>query len=71
MTETQLQVQVRPRRAGKTAEQAVRFSEAVNRLVRSTAKEQRCGVTVKQAAGWTTAEIDPEVEAGRIHYVKF
>lgn len=66
-----LDLTVRPNRAGKKTEQAKLFSEGVTRLVRTAKKESGCGVTVTQAAGWTTATVDPEVEPGRIHYVKF
>lgn len=65
------QVTVRPKRNGKTTDQRRLFSEGVTRLVRTASKEQGCGVTVTQAAGWTTATIDPDIEPGRIHYVKF
>jgi hypothetical protein len=58
------------RRSGKQARQNAEFAAEVTRLVRKTAKEQGCGVTVKVMAGWTTAEADPAVERGRIHYVR-
>lgn len=66
-----IEIQARGRRAGKTTEQRTEFSKEVTRLVRKSSKESGCGVTVTQAAGWTTATVDPEVAAGRIHYVRF
>lgn len=64
-------VTVRPNRAGKLTDQRKLFSEGVTRLVHTAKKEQGCGVTVTQAAGWTTATVDPDIEPGRIHFVKF
>jgi hypothetical protein len=65
-----IEVQSRPRRAGKTSEQAAEFSLNVMRLVRKSSKQDGCGVTVTQGAGWTTATVDPAIPPGRIHYVR-
>lgn len=59
------------KRAGKTNQQKTEFSKSVTKLVRKASKENGCGVTVTHAAGWTTAEIDPDVAPGRIHWVRF